>query len=78
MGLLGNYQESLVIRHYMHPLNRLRQQYQKIDIKYEEEGFELRPEDRVFHAAVSEIDYEPETLEQICQLILQIRNEMIP
>lgn len=78
MGLLGNYQESLVVRQYMHSLNRLKQQFQQVEIKYGEEGFEIRPEERLIQAEVSKIDYDPETLDRICQLVVQIRNEMIP
>ena len=77
VGLLANYQESLMVRHYMHPLNKLKKAYEKVDIRYSQEGFELDQEERTFHASVSEIKYEPETLDNICQIILQVRSELI-
>jgi len=76
-GLLANHQESLMVRHYMHPLNKLKKAYEEVDIRYSQEGFELDQDERTFHASVSEIKYEPETLDNICQIILQVRSELI-
>ena len=76
-GLLANHQESLVVRRYMHPLNKLKQAYDMIEIKYAQEGFEMDPQEHSFNASVTEINYEPETLEEICQIILQLRKEAI-
>ena len=76
-GLLSNYQESLMVRRYMHPLNKLKRAYEKVDIRYSQEGFVMDQEERTFHASVSEIKYEPEILDNICQIILQVRAELI-
>ena len=76
-GLLTNYQESLMVRRYMHPLNKLKRAYEKVDIRYSQEGFVMDQEERTFHASVSEIKYEPEILDNICQIILQVRAELI-
>ena len=76
-GLLSNYQESLMVRRYMHALNKLREIYDQVEIRYETEGFEMNPEEYQFHASVSELIYEPEVLEQICDLIEEVRNELI-
>ncbi|MCK5135284.1 MAG: hypothetical protein KAR19_05805 [Bacteroidales bacterium] len=75
--LLGNYQESLVVRRYMHPLIKLKEAYEQVEIRYSQDGFQMNQEERMFHASVSEITYEPETLDNICQMILQIRKEII-
>ncbi len=75
-GLLANHQEILLVRQYMHPLNKLKKVYEEIEIAYDTEGFEMDREAQTFHAAVSEIRYEPETLEEICQIILQLRKEI--
>ncbi len=77
VGLLANYQESLMVRRYMHPLNKLKKAYEKVDIRYSQEGFEMDHEERTFHASISEIKYEPEILDNICQIILQVRAELI-
>ncbi|MCK4748657.1 MAG: hypothetical protein KAT15_16505, partial [Bacteroidales bacterium] len=77
-GLLSNYQESLVVRRYMHPLNSLRKTYDQVEIRYSRDGFTIEPDERVFRASVSEIICEPETLDQICQMVVQVRQEIIP
>ncbi|MCK4989653.1 MAG: hypothetical protein KAS29_04170, partial [Bacteroidales bacterium] len=77
-GLLSNYQESLVVRRYMHPLNSLRKTYDQVEIRYSRDGFIIEPDERVFRASVSEIICEPETLDQICQMVVQVRQEIIP
>jgi len=76
-GLLANYQESLMIRRYMHPLNKLKSAYEQVEIRYVQDGFEIDQEQRMLHAAVSEIVFEPETLDQICEIILQVRDELV-
>jgi len=76
-GLLSNYQESLVIRSYIHLLSKLKEAYDKVEIKYSREGFELDEQENSIHARVAEITYEPGTLEEICRLIIQIREGVI-
>ena len=76
-GLLANYQESLIVRRYMHPLNKMKDAYEQVEIRYSEEGFKLDQEERTFHASVSEITCEPETLDNICQIITRVRGEII-
>ncbi|MEN8226630.1 MAG: hypothetical protein ABFS38_00640 [Bacteroidota bacterium] len=76
-GLLANYQESLVVRRYMHPLNKLKDAYEDVDIRYSQAGFIMNQEERTIHASVSKINYEPETLENICQIIIRLREEII-
>lgn len=76
-GLLANYQESLMVRRYMHPLNKLKNAYEQVDIRYSQDGFKMNREERTIRASVSEITYEPEILENICQIIIQLRAEII-
>ena len=76
-GLLANYQESLMVRRYMHPINKLKKAYEDVEIRYSQEGFKMSKNDRTFRATVSEIKYEPETLENICQVITRVRAEII-
>ena len=76
-GLLANYQESLMVRRYMHPLNKLKNAYEQVDIRYSQDGFKMDREERTIRASVSEITYEPEILENICQIIIQLRAEII-
>ena len=78
MGILSNQQESLIIRRYMHTVNKLKQAYDKVDIQYKPNSFELDSSKRSFHANLAKITYEPENLEEICRIILQLREDMLP
>lgn len=76
-GLLSNYQESLMVRRFIHPLDKIKSEYAKVEIRYAPEGFRIDSEDKLLHATVSEINYEPEVLDEICRLILQVREDFI-
>jgi hypothetical protein len=77
-GILANQQESLMVRRYMHTVKKLKAVYDKVDIRYESEGFAMDENEQAFHASVAEIDYEPESLEEICKIILQLRKDILP
>ncbi len=77
-GLLSNYQESLVVRRYMHSLNRLKLLYSGVEIRYSREGFEINRSEHMFQASRAEIEARPEVIEQICQEITRTRREMTP
>ena len=77
-GILANQQESLMVRRYMHTVNKLKEVYDEVDIRYETEGFEMDDNEQVFHASVAEIIYEPESLNEICRIILQLREDILP
>ncbi|MEA3461086.1 MAG: hypothetical protein U9R49_04340 [Bacteroidota bacterium] len=77
-GILANQQESLMVRRYMHTVNKLKRVYDEVEIHYETEGFEMVSNEQVFHATVAEISYEPESLEEICRIILQLREDILP
>jgi len=49
-----------------------------VDIRYETEGFEMDENEQAFRANVAEIIYEPEQLEEICKLVLQLRQDILP
>ena len=67
-----------MVRRYMHTLNKLKEVYDEVDIRYETEGFEMDDNEQAFHANVAEINYEPESLEAICKIILQLREDILP
>ena len=77
VGLLGNFQESLLVRKNMHLLNELREMYDHVEIRYAPEGFRIHPEEGKFHAIASEIRYDTGTLDSICTRIISIREEII-
>ncbi len=76
-GLLANHQESLSVRRYMHPLNNLKKAYEQVDIRYAKNGFKMNSQEQEFRATLSRINYHPETLDEICRLIQNLRNEIM-
>ena len=77
-GILADHQESLMIRRYMHTVNKLKEVYDEVDIRYETENFEMSSDEQAFHATLAEIIYEPESLEEICRIIIQLREDILP
>ena len=77
-AILANQQESLMVRRYMHTVNKLKEVYDAVEIHYETEGFEMDDNEQAFHATVADIRYEPESLEEICRIILQLREDILP
>jgi hypothetical protein len=76
-GLLANYQESLMVRKYMHHLNKLSHLYDDVDIRYAPDGFSMERERRLFRASHSEISCSPENMERICRLVVELRSELV-
>lgn len=64
-GLLSNYQESLEIRSYIHLLSNLKDAYDSVEIKVSGED------------TITNIRYEPGTLDEVCRLIIQMRDGVI-
>jgi hypothetical protein len=77
-GIMANQQESLMVRRYMHTVNKLKKVYDMVDIRYAAEGFEIDNDDQAFRGTVAEITYEPESLGVICKIILQLRQDILP
>lgn len=77
-GIMANQQESLMVRRYMHTVNKLKNVYDRVDIRYETEGFEMDNNEQAFYANVAEIIYAPEDLEEICKIVLQLRQDILP
>jgi hypothetical protein len=64
-GLLSNYQESLEIRSYIHLLSNLKDAYDSVEIKVSGED------------TITNIRYEAGTLDEVCRLIIQMREGVI-
>ncbi len=61
----------------MHPLNQLKEIFREVQIKYSKEGFKLDQQNKMFHANSVDITYKQETLDEICGMILNIREQII-
>jgi hypothetical protein len=76
ISLLSNYQESLHVRGYILLLNKLRQEFDNVDIMYKKEGFNIDTTHKRLQTTGSEIVYATDTLDEISDLIQQIHNEV--
>ena len=77
ISLLSNYQESLAVRGYVLLLNRLRTQYDKVEIKYNKEGFGIDTTNKRLQTSGAELKYDEETLDEISLLVRQIHKELL-
>lgn len=77
VGLLGNFQESLVVRRNMHLLDELRELYDQVEILYDPQGFQMNPGEGIFQATISGIICAPGTLDSICRMVIRIREEIM-
>lgn len=77
-GILSNQQESLMVRRYLHTVNKLKEVYDEVEIRYKTESFEMDSDEQAFYASLAEIIYEPESLEEICRIIIQLREDILP
>jgi len=76
ISLLSNYQESLKVRGYVLLLNRLRSEYENVEILYSKEGFNIDRSNRKFMISGAEIKYDEKTLDRICTIVGQIHKEI--
>ena len=78
MALTARHQESLFVRRYVLALEKLKELYEDVEIRYESENFVMDREEQTFHATIAEINYPPGTLGEISRIIVQLREEMLP
>jgi len=77
ISLLSNYQEDQRVTVYLLMLKKLRNQYNKVDILYAKEGFNVDTANHTLQIKGALFDYDPETMENICSIVVQIRNELL-
>jgi hypothetical protein len=78
MASLASQQESLFVRRYVLAMDKLRELYDNVEIRYENENFVIDREEQTFHGTIAEINYPPGTLEEISRIIMRLREEMLP
>lgn len=75
--MMRNHQGSLVARKYLLLIKKLRQEFDKVEIKYPKDGFNVDTSNRKIQSGKAEITYSEDTLKKITTLITLIRNEII-
>jgi len=75
--LISNHQESFTTRSYVLLLNKLRKAYEKVDIRYQKEGFSLDTATKKIQAYNTQIRYDDHTMKELLKTIPQIRTEII-
>ena len=75
--MMRNHQGSLVARKYLLLIKKLRQEFDKVEIKYPKNGFNVDTSNRKIQSGKAEITYSEDTLKKITTLITLIRNEII-
>jgi hypothetical protein len=77
ISLLSNYQENIVITEYILMLKGLKKSFDKIDIYYNNDSFQLDTINKLISVSDYEIKFSPEVLKEITQSVSEIRSEIV-
>jgi hypothetical protein len=77
ISLLSNYQENIVMTQYILMLKGLKKSFDKFDIYYDQENFQLDTLNKLITSSEYEINLSPETLREINVSISEIRAEIV-
>ena len=77
ISVLSNYQENIVITEYILMLKGLKKSFDKIDIYYNNDSFQLDTINKLISVSDYEIKFSPEVLKEITQSVSEIRSEIV-
>ncbi len=77
ISLLSNYQEDVVITEYILMLKGLKRSFDKIDIYYNQNNFELDTINKLISTTDYKIIISPEALKEINSMVCEIRSEIV-
>ncbi len=77
LTMLSNHQESLEVAEYILMLKKLKKIYEKVDILYHKEGFQVDTTHKLIKTTSAQIRYDPDTLDEVLRVIKQVRAEII-
>ncbi len=77
ISLLSNYQEDITITKYILLLKGLKKSFDKIDIYYDKENFQLDTINKFISVSDYEINLSPDVLKEINASVSEIRSEII-
>jgi hypothetical protein len=77
ISLLSNYQENIVVTEYVLMLKGLKKSFDKIDIYYIQDSFQLDTINKLISASYFNIQFSPDVLKEINNAISEIRSEIV-
>jgi hypothetical protein len=77
ISLLSNYQENIIITEYILKLKVLKKSFDKFDIYYKQDNFQVDTVNKFISATDYEISLSPEVLKEINGVISEIRSEIV-
>jgi len=77
ISLLSNYQDDPQLTAYLLMLKKLRNLFAGVEIRYVKEGFAVDTANHTLQSSGVVIHYDPTTVDHICRVVMQIRNELI-
>lgn len=77
ISLLSNYQEDVVITEYILMLKTLKKSFDKFDIYYKQESFELDTINKRISSSEYQINISPEVLKEINVIVSEIRSAIV-
>ncbi len=75
--ILSNHQESLAVKEYLLMLKKIRKIFNRIEIRYQKEGFNLDTTQKKIQTYSTQIRYDEETMDDLVKVIPLVRNRLI-
>lgn len=75
--ILSNHQESLAVKEYLLMIKKIRKVFNRVEIRYQKEGFNLDTAQKKIQTNNSLIRYDEETMDDLARIISLVRNRSI-
>jgi hypothetical protein len=75
--ILSNHQESQVVKEYLLMLKKIRKVFDRVEIRYQKEGFSVDTAQKKIQNYNAHISYDEKTMDDLSRIIPLIRNELI-
>ncbi len=75
--ILSNHQESLSVKEFLLMLKKLRKIYEKVEIRYQKDGFSVDTSRKKIKAYGTHIMYDEKTVDELVRTVPQIRENLI-
>jgi hypothetical protein len=75
--ILSNHQESLTVKELLLMLKKLRKVFEKVEIRYQKDGFSVDTSQKKIKAYSSHIRYDEKTINELVRIIPLIRDHLI-
>lgn len=75
--ILSNHQESLSVKEFLLMLKKLRKIFEKVEIRYQKDGFSVDTSQKKIQAYSSNIRYDEKTINELVRVVPLIRDNLI-